>query len=94
VDLKALYNVSEARSLVSITRPAAKHHVADGRRTGARNVQPTAGHHHVNHVEVGPAGVRHVAEREDLPQQHAERPVDPNTRTGIAHIGYIIKVLS
>ena len=74
--LEALYNVCEARSLVGDASPAADHHVADGRRTGARNVETSAARHRLDHLEVRPARVRHVAVREHLPQQHAERPAE------------------
>jgi len=76
VYLKALDDVNKGWSLVRITRPAAEHYVADDSRAGAWNVQSITGHYHVNHLKVGPTWVRHVAEWEHLPQQHAERPVD------------------
>lgn len=85
VYLKALHNVSKARSLVSIAGPTADHHVADGRRTGAWNLQSSAGRHYVNNLKVGPAWVRHVAEWVHLPQQHAERPANHIARFCTTH---------
>lgn len=39
-------------------------------------VHPAAVGHELQHLLVAAAGIRHVAQREDLPQQHPERPAE------------------